>query len=386
MDPLDELIEWAASNGVRMNGIAPKRMPGRGIGMVATRDIEEDEIILDVPTKCLRSLSTVHKGRLKKLPENITVHGILAAELVEDKRPKYAPWNAVCPPMEDFWTAPLRWPHELQTRLPLRSRQLLEKQKAKYARDWAAYITAFPHFGPKWGGQEVYEHAWLLVNSRTFYYDDVALKNRPGTTTDDHLALQPVADLFNHSDEPGCRAAYGSDGFSFRATTAHRKGDEIKIGYGRHSNDFLLVEYGFTLEPNCWDETLLDEVILSRFNEKQKDKLEEFGFLGNYVVDKETVCHRTQVALRLLYCKAGEWRKFVAGVTDGETSQPAVDKLLLEVLKETKRKAEAMIEEIEDLFSLPEKHWDQRDVLIRRWYQIGVLLDARIASLEQVEA
>ena len=39
MDPLDELISWAAAKGVKMDGIKPERMSGRGVGIVATRQI-----------------------------------------------------------------------------------------------------------------------------------------------------------------------------------------------------------------------------------------------------------------------------------------------------------------------------------------------------------
>ncbi len=40
MDPLQELLDWATSHGVRLNGIAPERISGHGIGVIATRDIQ----------------------------------------------------------------------------------------------------------------------------------------------------------------------------------------------------------------------------------------------------------------------------------------------------------------------------------------------------------
>jgi hypothetical protein len=40
MDPLQELLDWATSHGVKLNGILPERIPGRGIGVLATRDIQ----------------------------------------------------------------------------------------------------------------------------------------------------------------------------------------------------------------------------------------------------------------------------------------------------------------------------------------------------------
>jgi len=40
MEAIEELLRWAAAQGVEMNGIGPKYMPGRGIGIVATRKLK----------------------------------------------------------------------------------------------------------------------------------------------------------------------------------------------------------------------------------------------------------------------------------------------------------------------------------------------------------
>lgn len=33
-------LQWALSNGIQINGVAPCRFTGRGMGMIATRTIE----------------------------------------------------------------------------------------------------------------------------------------------------------------------------------------------------------------------------------------------------------------------------------------------------------------------------------------------------------
>jgi hypothetical protein len=33
-------VQWALSNGIQINGVAPFRFPGRGMGIIATRTIE----------------------------------------------------------------------------------------------------------------------------------------------------------------------------------------------------------------------------------------------------------------------------------------------------------------------------------------------------------
>lgn len=38
-EPHAAFTRWAEEQGVQINGIEPARIPGRGVGMVATRDI-----------------------------------------------------------------------------------------------------------------------------------------------------------------------------------------------------------------------------------------------------------------------------------------------------------------------------------------------------------
>jgi hypothetical protein len=40
MDPIDELIAWAKSQNIVLNGVSPKRLPGRGVGIIATHHIK----------------------------------------------------------------------------------------------------------------------------------------------------------------------------------------------------------------------------------------------------------------------------------------------------------------------------------------------------------
>ncbi|KAI1212553.1 SET domain-containing protein [Annulohypoxylon truncatum] len=372
MESHEELLDWATSQGVKMTGIAPKRIPGRGIGLLATRAIKPEEILLEVPTACLRSIDTVRKPIARHLPKTISVHGLLAADLALDTSSKYAVWNAVCPTPEDLISMPLVWPEELRALLPRAARDLLAKQDAKFAKDWAAVSAAFP---AQQLGEPRYRYAWMLVNTRTFYYVNAKLKRR---VKDDHMCLQPVADLFNHGDE-GCNVAFDHEGFAVKSLRAYAEGEEVKICYGKHSGDFLLVEYGFVMDDNRWDEVLLDDVLLPRLSARQKERLEEAGFLGKYVLDRETVCYRTQVAVRLLCCGFREWKRFVDGIDDGEHSQRRVDKVLLDLLREQDQIAEKTISEIEALAIGDQQ---QREILVKRWRQIQDLVRTNLARLE----
>ncbi|KAI0125297.1 SET domain-containing protein [Xylariales sp. AK1849] len=390
MEPHEDLILWAAVKGVKLNGITPKRIPGRGVGIVATRAVKLDQILLEVPTPCLRSIDTVPKTIVRKLPKDISVHGLLAADLALDTSDKYSIWNAVCPSPADLASMPLLWPPSLQDLLPSPAKELLTNQQAKFARSWASVTSAFPDLRTE-EGRRRYEYAWLLANTRTFYYLSPKLRRRQ---KDDRMVLQPVADLFNHADG-GCNVAFDAASFVVKADRAYRKGEEVRICYGRHGGDFLMVEYGFVLEENCWDEVGLDEVVLPRLMEgrgkgkgaerdrdKWKERLEGAGFWGGYTLDRETVCHRTQVALRTLCCGVGEWKRFVDGEDGGEESQGKVNGILAGLLEGYRGTIEERIKGIE---GIKEGEECQRNLLSQRWRHINRLIKGTVERLKGEE-
>lgn len=128
---------------------------------------------------------------------------------------------------------PFMWPEKLQNLLPKPAKDLLEKQRAKFQREWNIVAKAFPHMG--W---EEYVHSWLVVNTRTFYYVGPAMES---FLPEDRLALLPVADLFNHV-ESGCQVSFNPESFIITTNRAYRTGDEVHVCYGGHPNDFVLAE------------------------------------------------------------------------------------------------------------------------------------------------
>lgn len=405
----EELLTWASSIGVELDRIRPMRISGRGFGVVATDHIPKGTDILTVPISALRTKDTVPTTIVTGLPKDVTVHGLLAADLALNQAAndtKYTKWQAVVPTLQDIQQSmPLTWPASLQSLLPAGASQLLDKQRAKFDKDWETVSAAFP-IGAKTKAKtktkdgmvrkectrDEYLYAWLLVNTRTFYFVTPRTEKLP---KEDHMALQPVADLFNHTDRDGCHVTFDhAESFTFRTTRAYEKGDEVHISYGSHSNDFLLVEYGFILAQNHWDEVRLDEdVIMPALSRRQREELEDVGFLGNYVLDDETLCHRTQVALRQMAVTAkyggltmDGWRKFVSGLDDGEKSQPKVDALavgLLEKYEATIKSKEKQLRKVrfQDEHGDAEMNESRKETLLRRWGQIRTLVRATIERL-----
>lgn len=184
---------------------------------------------------------------------NCSIHGQLAGRLcyllaTHDPAHDRRPWMAVLPTVRDFQTSfPLLWPHSLQDRLPDAARKILEKQRSKYERDRSVAGDGFLSALEKNAAlradldlsgndhdsrndeqtdlETLYTHAWLLVNSRCFFWDypgsathdaagrsKQAQKRLQGTKTkkkkpdrDDCMALCPVIDCFNHADREDVR-------------------------------------------------------------------------------------------------------------------------------------------------------------------------------------
>ncbi|KAI9819192.1 MAG: hypothetical protein M1827_007348 [Pycnora praestabilis] len=374
--------EWVQGRGVNINqAIAPTRIQGRGIGVVAQRRLQKGDELVHVPIAALLTVQNVPK-RMQRSIGDITVHGLLAAYLtLEDASgaSQYAAWRAVWPSEEDFQESnPIMWAAELQEMLPrhAKAEDLLKTQKEKLEKDFAIVNAASPSILKK-----DYLYNWLLVNTRTFYYVKPGTRKRP--SPDDCMALCPIADYFNHADDGRDTlslliertvhstisqpvrqvAAFGTDG-------APEPGEEIYLSYGNHSNDFLLVEYGFVLSQNKWDEVGLDHLIMPELTPRQRERLKHAGFLGNYALDGEQVCHRTQVAIRLLLLNPQKWHRYVNGIEDGEKEQITVDEHLVRFLARYTKEANAMINKLQKVEHFPS---GPRAFLETRWAQIQVL-------------
>ncbi|KAK6614678.1 Ribosomal lysine N-methyltransferase set11 [Botrytis cinerea] len=322
-----EFTKWAVNQGVVINDVSPFRFPEKGLGLVANKNFETGDILVQVPIKVLRKATDV-PSQFAALAPDIAVHALFALSLDSLLGPE---WIATLPSKQDMHSSmPLFWDISLQELLP-------------------------------------------IVNSRTFYYLSPTIKpSKPQPSKENRLALNPFADYINHSSEPTVDATLSRAGYTLTASQPIKQGSEVHISYGSHNNDFLLVEYGFILEDNRWDEVTLDPWITPLLSVEQKEHLEETGFLGKYLLDRDTICYRTQVVLRILCLPIGRWRRFVQGSEDEEVSEEDAGKVLLKVLMAGKVEIVETIKKVEESQAGLE---GQRETLSRRSNQIVLLLN-----------
>lgn len=326
-----------------------------------------------VPETMFRTLGNTPAAVTDKLKE-ARVHAVLATNLVLDKAPELDTWSSVLPTKEDFqMLMPFCWPPELQSILPHGCATVLAKQKADFNKDWDVVSAAYGDTINK----DDFLYAWLLVNTRTFYYANQSTKNRP---KEDHMILQPVADLLNHSAH-GCNLCFDRNECTITTVRDHEAGEEIFISYGSHSNDFLLVQYGFTLPStsNPWDELCLDPYLTPQLiTAGQKERLEGAGFWGRYMLDSETPCYRTEVALRSLCLTPSQWQAVLDGERDEDQDRELINKELLRVLERAEEDVAAKLAAI----AVSEAGSNvMRTSLKARWQQTGGLVARALATV-----
>ncbi|OPB38579.1 hypothetical protein A0O28_0016850 [Trichoderma guizhouense] len=373
---IEQLLEWSTSIGIELNGIHPKALHGRGIGIVATRHLEADQVILKVPISALRTLSNTPKDITKKL-SGATVHSILAVSLCLSDGTGIDKWTPVFPSRRDIASSlPICWPAKLRSLLPPGAKALLAAQQDKFNKDWVLVTAAYPKLN-----KDDYLYSWLLINTRTFYHTD---RNTEKLPRDDRMALQPVADLFNHTPEGYCVAAFDDKFFTFTTTRTHQPGEEVFIRYGPHANDKLLVEYGFTLPSsvNPWDETCLDSYICPSLSSDQRHHLEAVGFWGKYMLDGQTACYRTYVALRMLCLPLNRWQDILDGTRDEDEDSVIIDAALLKVLTKYDADVTSALEQLEQLEASSVGDEEMRGILTDRWLQIKHLVTAGKSRIE----
>ncbi|KAM3454680.1 hypothetical protein MY3296_002921 [Beauveria thailandica] len=199
------LLQWAANHGVVLDGVEPRSISGRGLGMVATRRINEGDVVVTVPTSAIRSRHTLPKALMARAPTNMTLHGLLAADLLLYP-PSSGVWGKLVPSLTDFNSSTsFFWPN------------LLRKQQTKFQQDWYHAKKVLPDLA-----EQEYLYSWFLVGTRSFYYEIEATLSYP---SHDRLALLPVADM------------------TYPRTARIGQARKCTRSTAPHSNDFLLAEF-----------------------------------------------------------------------------------------------------------------------------------------------
>ncbi|KAF2861513.1 SET domain-containing protein [Piedraia hortae CBS 480.64] len=353
MDIHKEFLAWASAQSVKLHAVHPEHIPDHGIGLVTTGPIKKGDQILHVPSSAMFSSQ-------KPLAKEASPQAQLAASIIIS--PPDEAWTRTWPAKANLLASlPLFWLAEGQEQLPDATRAVLQRQQRGYERDTKdAAAAGIDVLNNDW------DYAWAIVNTRSFH---LGKKD---------MVLCPVTDYINHSpagQTPSAVAvSQGKDGYRVLATRDYDVGEEVLATYGSHSNDFLLVHYGFIIPSGSYDDNVvLDQFLLPHLRSETRDALQMVGFLGSYVLLPTTemrweLCFRAQVALRAELSKNDEeWGHFMQ---TGEDLNAALES---KVVKFAKHLTTDFVKHGWEKVSMLESK-GAREIVIERWKQILTIL------------
>ncbi|KAL4894164.1 SET domain-containing protein [Aspergillus ambiguus] len=393
----ERFTKWALSQGIEMNGVSPARFPGRGLGMIATRDIEADEAIVVVPLKAMLTIEHLPASFTDKFPPGTPVHAVLAAFFSNgdpEDLSEYDLWQKTWPTRQDFQDSmPVLWPQWLRGSDPQSPRatflppsisgawntitkresvleyesshqNLLPQQQKRLQQAWDSIVAVFPNTDR---GSFIYH--WLIVNTRSFYYL-MPGQERPDDRND-AMAMLPFADYFNHSDV-ACNVKFDGEKYVFRAIKHYDEGEEIYMSYGHHPNDFLLTEYGFYLDENESEVIYLDDIIFQDLSPALHEELDLQQYYGNYQVTVEGACYRTEIAACIKYMALDDWRNYALGYSAKGVDADKTTAIIKEWIAAYANEAHTTTSLLKNAASGEQDPKNQEKLawLLRRWRQI----------------
>lgn len=249
-DKFKILEQWLISNNTKFNKLELRDYGNEVRGSHALKDINEDEIIIQVPLKCL---ITVEMGKeteigLAILSSSIELDApkhifLMIFMLVDRKNPKsfFKPYYDILPKtlnnMPIFWNT-----EELAYLTGSYILTQIEERNIAIESDYLAICSLIPTF-PQTSTLEEFKWARMCVCSRNFGLIINGVRT---------AALVPYADMLNHLRPRETKWQFDDylQGFTVTSLQGIRPGAQVYDSYGQKCNHRFLLNYGFSIENN----------------------------------------------------------------------------------------------------------------------------------------
>jgi hypothetical protein len=228
-DPVLNLQRYLDQQGATRSCETGQTKCGRGL--VATRDLEPDEVALRIPVSC--ALQEADLG------EEEGWAGRLALQVMERRR-QSCPYTGALPPPPG---TPARgdWPVDILKAFedPLFEKEIDAAQKWRY---------------------EQWENKNGSYEDRSDFLDALDLVCSRTTRVGSNLLLVPFLDMANHASQEEGGGYYIRDGSDVCLVVGERgvgQGGEVTLNYGSRRNEDWLINYGFLPDRNTLNAMIL---------------------------------------------------------------------------------------------------------------------------------
>ena len=225
-------MDWVQTRGVEIDGVAPRKLPGKGLGLVTTKAMQTGERMLFIPVKAMfkPDVAFLKQHALQKVsPQAQLAISVMAscreAKAVSKKtdftKEDMEIWTATWPTKTNIKRSiPLGWQPGYAKSLPHSARGPYARQYADWTKDWHAVETLCKE--KRWS-EESFKYYWLIVNSRSFHWK---APNGSGS-----MVLCPFIDYMNHgpTGDTTAKVLFTDEGYSVVAQRDYGKSTAFHV-------------------------------------------------------------------------------------------------------------------------------------------------------------
>ena len=288
-DAVAKLLSWAESDSLRLSDkvTVGAAYPGGPRGLLATRDIEQGEEVISLPTSCtafdadyasadeifgLRDAIAAYESSPSRggdVTPEVSLALLIALARRHPERTPFGPYAAALP--ADPPPSPIFFPDEkLEALLPYLPLSLVDDIDAARQEMYTLWdvATAVMERVKVDGepaaalGVDEFAWAWMMIRSRAVTFR-VRRAEGGGDGVDARRCMVPVVDIMNHECSPvkdrwrnapfhrgpAVELEAGDGAVTWRATREIDAWEEVSWTYGNLSNEALWLWYGFVPEP-----------------------------------------------------------------------------------------------------------------------------------------
>ncbi|CAI9773980.1 unnamed protein product [Fraxinus pennsylvanica] len=250
----DDFLPWLERKaGTRISSVLSIGKSAYGRSLYASKYIRTWDCILEVPYSVQLSKDNLPPDIASSLGSEVSnVAKVALLILYEQKlgqNSEWFPYISRLPQPADMHSTILWRDDELEMIQPSALYEETTRLKAQMEMDFCAVKVAFDHFPHVFGDVKLqdFAYAYALVTSR-------AWESSKG------VSMIPFADFLNH-DGTSQSCALSDEGKQHSEVIADRDyapGDQVLIRYGKFSNATLLLDFGFTLPHNIYDQVQIE--------------------------------------------------------------------------------------------------------------------------------